>query len=309
MRNYLPLRNVALLLLFLALLFSLDKIFANPKASASMSPKPTEAKPSLRSYAVEMPALPFIQNTIAAMTPVFPNDPDNKMIKGICALAQGQLSQSQANDWLKGLSIDSSKIPAKGSNLSLLVNGDKKLQAAACAAYVSSSVFSLVTLSDFAIAIAPPAREKKSKNAPAATPSSPKWKMDDARLQQYLKTKLSAAKANADFYVFIAIELAKKHGLTPEEYGYQIQQLFTTFAPYYLRHFNELYNGSPQQYKVVNLTEDELDFISSDGYHFIRNDDGVIFKYNNIMWYGGGYLIGKYYTMNARYSGPELATY
>ncbi|MBK5145621.1 hypothetical protein I2494_18265 [Budviciaceae bacterium BWR-B9] len=259
------------------------------------------------SYTLDIPALPLIQDAIASMELTFENDKQNLMIKEVCALAQEKLTQEQVNSWLKDQSIDMTKIPAKGSSMSLLVNGDKVQQNAACAAYVATSALSLVNFADFSVVI--PSADSNNRTNPeenATSISVSKESIDNKKLTQYLTTKLTVAKANSDFYALIALELQKLPPQTIPEYNNKIKQIFTKLSPLYLEHINTLYQHNGIQYQVITLNENELNFVSSDGYHFMRSSDGLIFKYNDIPWYGSGYLMGKYYTLNSNYYSNAL---
>ncbi|EFA46778.1 conserved hypothetical protein [Yersinia pestis KIM D27] len=61
--------------------------------------------------------------------------------------------------------------------------------------------------------------------------------IDPKKLAQYLQTQLAVAKANADIFAIIAVELEKKPGLTVNEYSVQIKK-------YLVKLLRPIYNGS-----------------------------------------------------------------
>ncbi|MCY1293803.1 hypothetical protein D9M68_620670 [compost metagenome] len=259
-----------------------------------------EGKPPAPSEAVvkrewlSTPALPIIQDAVFTLSPTFRGERNPAMMQQVCGLARGELKQEQVNAFLAQQKIDTSRL-AKGSILSLLVNGDKAAQATACAAYLATTVLSTVDASEFMTATAAPSADDKTTEKPTT------WQIDNARLNVSLPIKLAEARANAEVFALIAAELQRRPGLTVQAYRDEARQLFSRLAPAYLERIKQSLPPAGTTYKLVRLDGDGFVFNSSRGSRFEYTSDGLRLWQNGILWYGEGKLLGQEYPLQVTY--------
>lgn len=102
--------------------------------------------------------------------------------------------------------------------------------------------------------------------------------------------------------------VAKKSGLTADQYTVQAKKIFSEYALAYLQRVKALHAESGgTHYKLIIYSDEYFKFISSDGYLFEYGYDGLSLYFNKIPWYEGGKLLGKDYFLSTSYSEPVLA--
>ncbi|MNO62974.1 hypothetical protein D3C76_536630 [compost metagenome] len=243
-----------------------------------------------------IPALPIIQDAVFSLSPTFGGKRNPAVMGQVCGLARGELKQEQVNAFLGQQNVDFAKVPKQGNSLSLLVNGDKAAQTAACAAYLATSVLSPVDISEFAKTGETPAGEGK----PADKQAKPPLQIDAAKLNAVLQVKLAEARANADVFALIAAELQRRPGLTLAEYREQTRQLFSNLAPVYLDRV-KMQVSKGGAYTLERMDDNHFTFSNSFGNVFDYGNEGLTLRQNNLIWYGQGKLLGQDYTLQVAY--------
>lgn len=265
-------------------------------AGCNQADEVREAKPMPvvnSTHWLDIPALPILQSAVIVMAPVLDPQRNEWLMKQVCALARGDSTQAQVNQALTQEGVNISKIPASGSPLSSLVNGDSAQRSTLCAAYLVKTVLLPPLLSDF---MAPTATA--STNPGTVKPSQ---QLDPTRLSRTLAVKLAVAKTTADVFALIALELQREPGLTIGQYSQRTQQLFASLAPTYLKRVKELYAAESVEYALTELSAQRFSFDSNDGSAFEYSKSGMELKFNNIVWYGKGQLLGKMYFLRVNY--------
>ncbi|MGR3885533.1 hypothetical protein [Pseudomonas sp. 1152_12] len=242
---------------------------------------------------LRVPALPVIQDAIVQMSPRFNEASKAPMMEQLCALARGEVKQEQVNAFLKQQGIDAQTLPPQGSPLSLLVNGDQPGQATACAAYLATSVLSTVNAAEFMRPVVVPAANGQ--------PEKSSLQIDNALLTQALSIKLAVARANADVFALIAVELQHRPGLTVAQYREQTGQLFARLAPTYLNRIKEQLPPVNTQYELLQMDNSRFVFKSSVGSVFEFGRNGLVLRQGGIVWYGKGRLMGQEYPLQIEY--------
>ncbi|MFT0475619.1 hypothetical protein ACMSI6_17045 [Pseudomonas antarctica] len=242
---------------------------------------------------LRVPALPVIQDAIVQMSPKFNEASKAPMMEQLCALARGEVKQEQVNAFLKQQGVDAQTLPQQGSPFSLLINGDQPGQATACAAYLATSVLSTVNAAEFMIPVVAPAANGQ--------PEKSSLQIDNALLTQALSIKLAVARANADVFALIAVELQHRPGLTVEQYREQTGQLFARLAPTYLHRIKEQLPPANTQYELLQMDNSRFVFKSSVGSVFEFGRNGLILRQGGIVWYGKGRLMGQEYPLQVEY--------
>lgn len=250
------------------------------------------------SHSVALPALPIIQGAIMALVPTVEGQRNDLMMHQVCALARGETSQEQVSQTLREQGIDPGSIPLKGHSHSLLVNPDMAGRMTACAAYIATSVMILPKTTEFMV---------EAKTGSAGTIKSRSLVVDQEKLNRFLGVQLAIAKANADLFALIAIELEKIPGRTLDQYNQRARSLFATVAPAYLQRVREHY-ATVQNMELVLLEYSDVDFKfrSNSGYLFEYGYDGLNLSFNRTPWYGEGKLLGKTYMLDTAYFDTTL---
>lgn len=259
----------------------------------------TKPKPAVsQTRWLDLPALPIIQNAVIVMAPVLDTQRNEWVMQKVCALARGESNQAQVNQALTQEGVNVSKIPATGSPLSSLVNGNTAQRNTLCAAYLVKTVLLPPIVSDFMSAPA------TADTHPGS--AQPAQQIDQNQLKRALAVKLAVAKVSADIFALIALELQRTPGLTIGQYSQRTQQLFSSLAPTYLKRVRELYAVEGVEYALTELSTQRFAFSSNDGSSFDYSKSGMTLKFNNIIWFGEGQLLGKMYLWQVNYFDPSM---
>ncbi|NCE93593.1 hypothetical protein DK871_26575 [Pseudomonas sp. L13] len=256
------------------------------------APPPTASHPQW----LDVPALPILQSAVFSLADALAPHKNPLVMEQICALAKGETQQENVNRFIQQQGGNAQNIPPQGHPLSLLVNGDRKTQARACAAYLAISVLSPMSLNGLLVepAGAPPG----DKNKPAEKPAP---QVDQAKLLASLPGKLAIAQTNADFFALIATELQHRPGLTLEQYRQLSMTMFTGLTEDYLQRLKEQTPPPGTEYKVLKLDADQFTFVSSTRTLFEYDFSGLRLQQNGMIWFGEGKLLGKDYFLKVAY--------
>lgn len=263
-------------LIALLVLAGYDRLVADKSADAP--------RVSLR-----VPALPVIQDAIFQLSPRFDEPRKALMMEQLCALARGEVKQEQVNALLRQQGIDVQALPRQGNPFSLLVNGDQPGQASACAAYLATTALSAVNVAEFMHPVTVPAANGQ--------PEKSALQIDNALLTSVLSVKLAVARANADIFALIAVELQRSPGLTIPQFRVQAAELFTRLAPTYLQRIKEQLPPANTHYRLMQMDDSRFVFSSSTGSVFEFGPNGLILSQGGIVWYGKGRLMGQEYPL------------
>ena len=238
---------------------------------------------------LRVPALPVIQDAIFQLSPRFDEPRKALMMEQLCALARGEVRQEQVNALLKQQGIDAQSLPRQGSPFSLLVNGDQPGQASACAAYLAVTALSAVNVAEFMRPVTVPAA--------IGQPEKSALQIDNALLTSALSIKLAVARANADIFALIAVELQRSPGQTIPQFRAQAAELFTRLAPTYLQRIKEQLPPANTHYRLMQMDDSRFVFNSSTGSVFEFGPNGLVLSQGGIVWYGKGRLMGQEYPL------------
>lgn len=247
----------------------------------------------VKSNWLKIPALPVIHDAVFELSPLFDGRRNAPVMEQICALARGEVRQEQVNVFLKQQGIDALTLPRQSNPLSLLVNGDQVSQTTACAAFLATTVLSMVNVGEFT-------RPVTTTEANGA-PEKPNLEVDNALLASVLPVKLAQARANADVFALIAAELQRTPGLTIPQYRMRAEQLFSRLAPTYLQRIRDQLPPAGTQFKLLQMDESRFLFSSSVGSVFEFGSNGLILNQGGIAWYGEGKLLGQDYPLQVAY--------
>lgn len=263
--------------------------------------QPAAASPSAQARWLEVPALPIVQGAVINLVDMQAPHKNPKVMAQLCALAKGDIQQEHANAFIKQQGGDALAIPQQGHLFSLLVNGDRKTQFSACAAYVANSVLSPLNLAEL---VAPHPVSETGDKGKNPVPSPPQ--IDHAKLLASLPNRLAIAQANAELFALIATELQHRPGLTFGQYRQLSIEMFIQLAPDYLQRVKEHTPASSTEFKILNLDNQNFTFIGSNQTLFSYDYSGLRLQQNGIIWLGDGKLLGKDYFLKVAYL-PEKA--
>lgn len=250
---------------------------------------------------LDVPALPIVQGAVVTLSGTLAPHKNPKVMAQLCALAKGEIQQEHINAFIKEQGGDALKIPQQGHLFSLLVNGDRKTQFSACAAYVAASVLTPLNLTELA---SPRPASKPGDTGKSDEPPIPQ--IDQTKLLASLPYRLAIAQANAELFALIATELQHRPGLTFGQYHQLCVEMFIQLAPDYLQRVKEHTPATSTEFQVLNLDNRNFTFIGSDQTLFSYDYSGLKLQQNGIIWLGEGKLLGKDYFLKVAYL-PEKA--
>ncbi|WP_431224306.1 hypothetical protein ACQ86O_04605 [Serratia sp. L9] len=211
-----------------------------------------------------MASLPLVQNTIASLAPVFGGSRNDIIMEQVCALAQGQKTQEQFEQFFTNKGIALQKLAEQDAGFALLADNSLVKKQVACMAHLTSAAF-LQTV---------------------------KATDDKATLTPQLSQKLQVMVTNAEFFSLISERIEQAPATTIVRHKQEIIRQATAMAPLY---FAIMAKNAPHnlQYTVTQLQGNRLAFSSSNGYFFALQNNIATLQLLNINWYGEGELLGK----------------
>ncbi|MBM7059639.1 hypothetical protein JQX08_02870 [Pseudomonas sp. UL073] len=243
---------------------------------------------------IATPALPIIQDAVFSLSPLFNGQRNTAVMEQVCQLAAGEISQQDVNTLLAQQGVDPAQLPHSGDPLALLVNGDKAAQTTACAAFLATAPLLPVAVDSFLASVAAPSAADQPASAP--------------RLAQVLPIKIAEARANAEIFAQIAVDLQRRPGLSVHEYRQQASQLFARLAPTYLQRVKQQMPGKAANYRLTRLDAEGFAFTGAREVRFEYGADGLLLHQHGVLWYGAGKLMGTDYPLQvAHFAGEQPA--
>jgi hypothetical protein len=250
------------------------------------------AQAASRDYVVSYPTSSLISETLLEMTPSVNNGRNDLMMKLVCDLARNEKSQAEVNTYLQQNGVDVSQIPVSGNALSLLVNGETQKQKAACASYIATSVILPGDNKDLYKEVNVTNKDKTI---------SVKQEIAQDKLNQVMRTRISIAEANAEFYSLMANELAMKGNMSYGAYKNQIFDMFAELAPFYLDRVKQLYGSKTGDITLLSLSNSDYRVMDNKGYVMSFSQGAVDLEIKGVTWFGNGKLLGKEYYLDVPY--------
>jgi hypothetical protein len=256
------------------------------------------AQAASRDYVVSYPTSSLISETLLEMTPSVNNGRNDLMMKLVCDLARNEKSQAEVNTYLQRNGVDVSQIPVSGNALSLLVNGETQKQKAACASYIATSVLLPGDNKDLY-------KEVNITNKDKTI--SVKQEVDQDKLNQVMRTRMSIAEANAEFYSLMANALATKGNMSYGSYKNQIFDMFSEWAPFYLDRVKKLYSGKKGDINLISLSNGDYRVMDDRGYVMSFSTGAFELDVKGVTWFGNGKMLGKEYYLDVPYFSQSAA--
>lgn len=232
-----------------------------------------------------IPALPIVQSAVMSLAPLFNGGRHDGHMNVLCELVRGEKTPEAVVEYLKA-----NKIEATADNEFALFIGERRPeQDTAAAAYIATTVLIQPNLGEF---LEPVKKSQGSKD------KQPEFSVNQEKLTTSLTTKLAIALANADIFALIARELPK--GLTVDAYRAEAARLFGKLAPAYLGRVQSHYLKG-LSFNLLQMQNNQFTFVSSTGYLFNFDVQGLSLQQGGINWYGRGQLLGKDYEVQVDY--------
>lgn len=257
------------------------------------------AQAASRDYVVSYPTSSLISETLLEMTPSVNNERNDLMMKLVCDLARNEKSQAEVDAYLQRNGVDVSQIPESGNALSLLVNGETQKQKAACASYIATSVILPGDNKGLFIEVNVANRDKTI---------SAKQEVDQDKLNQVMRTRMSIAEANAEFYSLMANALATKGNMSYGSYKNQIFDMFSELAPFYLDRVKQLYAGKTGDITLISLSNGDYRVMDNKGYVMSFSQGAFELDVKGVTWFGNGKMLGKDYYLDVPYFSQSSAS-
>ncbi|GGK53641.1 hypothetical protein SAMN04490189_5255 [Pseudomonas koreensis] len=246
---------------------------------------------------LEYPALPLIHRAIGSLVPTAEWGRSESMMGLVCALARGDRTQEQLDKMMRDEALNFSKVSSRDEFVSLLTNKDASQRTSACAAYVAASATIIPNSIEFELDLSKETGTSKEAES---------RRIDKVKTEQTLGKLLVVARANAEVYALIARKLENKHWSSISEYEEQAKLIFKENAFFYLRRVNQLASERVGSIELLSLSGRALEFITSSGYRFKLDSDGILLRLSGIPWLGSGYILGRSYHLNVGYGSQSF---
>lgn len=257
---------------------------------------------------ISVPAWNVITDTLFVMTPDVNGKRNDFLMRMVCGLARGDITQQEVNATLMEKKVNISGIPSSGSPLSLLVNGNLTQQATTCAAYLATSLFMPADnhlYFDKKKVSSPPRLEDGDgfwqkltgkKTAAKSLPEQQEYVLNNARFEQGAKEKMALAQATAQFYAIIANNIQSTVPLSYAAYQKRTADVVRNYAGEYLRSIGQFYL-SQEKAHFTTLAADMGSFRaeSSTGNTFQMQGSDFLLTARGVPWFGNGKILGKDY--------------
>lgn len=232
-----------------------------------------------------IPALPIVQSAVMSLAPTFDGGRHDGHINVLCELVRGEKTSEGVIDYLKANQIEATE----DNDFALFIGERRPEQDTAAAAYIATTVLIQPNLGEFL----EPVKSQQSSND-----KQPDFSINQTKLTTSLTTKLAIALANADIFALIARELPP--GLTVDAYRAEASRLFAKLAPAYLARVQSHYIKG-LNFNLLQMQNNQFTFVSSTGYLFNFDQQGLLLQLGGINWYGRGQLLGKDYDLQVDY--------
>ncbi|KFC96137.1 putative exported protein [Leminorella grimontii ATCC 33999 = DSM 5078] len=264
---------------------------------------------------VSIPTWNIITDTLNEMTPKLEGKRDDFLMKQVCDLARGDVTQQQVNVELSKRGINARKIPTSGSPWSLLVNGNLKQQQAVCTAYLASSMFQPVNTRIYLENAPKPAvKEKKEEKEPSGWTF---WKSDNKenagknavsqneqvfnlpRFNKDMHARMAVAQSTAQLYAVIAANISDSTPLTWPEYQQRVIAIVNNYGAEYLRSIDMFYaSGLDKPILARSIEDNGYTIEDNEGNRLIQSDANPQLISHGVTWFGNGRILGNDYFVN-----------
>ncbi len=239
------------------------------------------AATDLNVKSINVPVYNVITDTLMSMNAA--NGKNNSFVmQQICDLARGDKTQQDVTLLLGKNHVDINSIPAEGSVLSLLINGNKPGQAYVCATYLATLLnqpTDNATLFDYTT-------DKKGNKQSS---------LNAVKFAGVMRLKMSLAQATAQLYAVIAGNLPYSENSSFSEYQQSVARTVYNYAPEYLRLMKVLYTADTAEYTAGNITKSTLSVADNQGKELQITPLGPVLISRGVMWLGQGKILGMDY--------------
>lgn len=233
-----------------------------------------EASPSLGA-SVNINALPVIMNVVAGVVPELNLNNGDALLNRICRVAYKEVKPSV----LRG-ELEQSTISKEGAIAQLVQSDDVVPYQTVCAAHVIQSIMAMPDVNRYVT------REKGADGQLVV-------KANETAVIDLMPFRLAVARATAELYARIAVNLPEKKIQSMETYNQKIHRLFAQSAAGYLdtvRKYN--IEEMKHRYQLLLLQKGRFAFKSSTGYVFDLTSEGMNLYLYGAPWLANGYVFG-----------------
>ncbi|HII4350443.1 TPA: hypothetical protein ACY4O8_001357 [Enterobacter cloacae] len=257
---------------------------------------------------ISVPAWNVITDTLFVMTPAVNGKRNDFLMRMVCGLARGDITQQQVNATLAEKKVNINGIPESGSPLSLLVNGNVTQQATTCAAYLASSLFMPADNQQYFDEKKVPSQPRVDegngfwqrltgkKTTTKNTPEKQEYVLNTVRFEQGAKEKIALAQATAQFYAIIAKNIQSAVPLSYAAYQKRTADVVRNYAGEYLRSIGQFYLSQDKaHFTAMTVDMGSFRVENSTGNAFQMQGSDFLLTARGVPWFGNGKILGKDY--------------
>lgn len=235
-----------------------------------------EATPLSRT-SVRINPLPAIMNVVAGVVPDLNLNNNEVVLNHVCRVAYGEVKPAAFRDEINQLGIAKGK---DGAFAQLIQSDEVKPYQTVCAAYMIQSVAAIPDVNQYVT------QQKNLDGQPVV-------KANEEAVINLMPFKLAVARATAELYARIAVDLPGKKMQSVEMYNQKIHHLFAQFAASYLENVRT-YNKEEMnhRYQLLLLQKGKFTFKSTTGYVLDITHEGMNLYLYGAPWLANGYVLG-----------------
>lgn len=258
---------------------------------------------------IALPTAMVITDTVASHYPKVNGKANESLMRMICDLARGDKTQRDIDAILASNNVVPSSLQTEGNPLSLLVNGDKVKQQAACASWLASSLFSPMNNEAYkdirkvsepapVRAAEETAKQSGKEGAPADLQMIEREEIvwNKEKFTNHAKVQLAVAKATAQFYALIANDVNREAAYSLSDLNRAVIHSIDNYAPEYLNAIKETYATlANSSLNVETLGQMGYSFSDKRGHVMMKNDSTMRLVWRGVTWLDQSTIMGKDY--------------
>ncbi|ANC42850.1 hypothetical protein [Hafnia alvei] len=229
---------------------------------------------------ISINVLPVIVSAVFNAVPEINSDNRDAVLNGICRVAYGEIKPTALRDDLNQAGVISKDSVKDNAFTKMIQSEDIKPYQTACAAYMITSIETIPDVNQFV------SQHKDTKGQAAI-------EANEGAVINLMPFRLAVARATAELYGKLAVDLSEKKAQSMEMYNQKIYRLFNQSAEGYLnnvRKYNQEEMG--HRYQLLLLQKGRFTFKSTTGYLIDVSQKGMSVYLYGTPWLADGYVLG-----------------
>lgn len=256
---------------------------------------------------MNIPLYNVITDTLLSMTPLVNGKKNDFLMQQVCALGDGKKTYDQVLNTLEANGLSIGTLKEAHEIRALLQQNNTANQQTACAAWIASSLYDIITTSTWydVIKASEPTGEAEIykgwmfwKKGKVTKPNLDREirKLNVARFKNDVLIKMTIAQANAELYSLIASNLSGDVSKSWSYYQDDISAIIAYYASYYLNKIKVLrVKQNTSDFLLTNVTSNGFYVMNKQGVELLQEGGLSVLKVRGVEWLGNGKILGKEY--------------